>query len=436
MWQNGRDRTASTGSTLPTEAEDWGRHVKGGEVPFPWPAAEGSPALLSMSGAINGHTSGRSRLNTAGSVGSAAGSFGGGRERFDTAATLRRLSFDVPGTPDSLWARSRAGSKDFHALSPRSMSAQQSQLVASQLALAQYLQQALPTYAESTVPAAGLPQASASMPPPPLGQPPLQAPGAQWNNALFSVPPPYGAAAFNGYTMPAMGGLVGGAGLPLPQDAGVMPFFQGMDPSQMDLASLLGSAAAMQQPAEHVAEPFLSTPGSPLKAPAVPPMPGAPGHARAQRAKGAGHAAEESSIGTATTLMLRNIPVKFDREMLLQDIDRRGFVGLYDFFYLPIDFQTGNTVGYAFINLVNNDTAVKFEGVYNWLQLSSESAKICHVGSAKVQGKGKNVEQYRNSSVMSMEEKYHPLTFDCGVRVPFPAPTRSLKPVKPRVKQP
>lgn len=111
---------------------------------------------------------------------------------------------------------------------------------------------------------------------------------------------------------------------------------------------------------------------------------------------------------TATTVMLRNIPVKYTREMVLADLDVRGFHGTYDFFYLPIDFQTGNTVGYAFINFVNVAETLRFRSVYNGLQLSPDSAKICEVSDAKAQGKDKNVEQYRNSSVMAMEDKYHP----------------------------
>ena len=40
-----------------------------------------------------------------------------------------------------------------------------------------------------------------------------------------------------------------------------------------------------------------------------------------------------------TTLMLRNIPNKYTRDMLLQEIDSWNFKKKYDFFYLPIDFR-------------------------------------------------------------------------------------------------
>jgi len=36
--------------------------------------------------------------------------------------------------------------------------------------------------------------------------------------------------------------------------------------------------------------------------------------------------------------MIRNIPNKYTQKMLLEEIDEI-FKGLYDFFYLPIDFD-------------------------------------------------------------------------------------------------
>lgn len=147
----------------------------------------------------------------------------------------------------------------------------------------------------------------------------------------------------------------------------------------------------------------------------------------------AAHSPMPASDGN-TTVMLRNIPVKYNRDAVLQDMDNRGFAGLYDFLYLPIDFQTGNTVGYAFINFVDSESTARFRSNYDGLQLSPDSAKICQVGLAKAQGKAQNVEQYRNSSVMAMEDRFRPVMFENGVRVPLPPPTRMLKPVKPRAK--
>jgi len=135
----------------------------------------------------------------------------------------------------------------------------------------------------------------------------------------------------------------------------------------------------------------------------------------------------------ATTLMLRNIPQRYNREMLLEDIDARGFRGTYDFFYLPIDFATIHSVGYAFINFVGEAEPVHFKSVYDGLKLSEDSPKVCEVCDAKVQGRVRNVEFYRNSTVMGMDEQYHPVLLENGFRLRFPQPTRVLGPVQKRL---
>ena len=40
-----------------------------------------------------------------------------------------------------------------------------------------------------------------------------------------------------------------------------------------------------------------------------------------------------------TTIMLRNIPNKYTRDMILEEIDGLNFKKKYDFFYLPIDYR-------------------------------------------------------------------------------------------------
>ena len=40
-----------------------------------------------------------------------------------------------------------------------------------------------------------------------------------------------------------------------------------------------------------------------------------------------------------TTVMLRNVPNNYTREMFLALLDDNGFAGRYDFVYLPCDFR-------------------------------------------------------------------------------------------------
>merc|ERR1719323_1929127 len=53
------------------------------------------------------------------------------------------------------------------------------------------------------------------------------------------------------------------------------------------------------------------------------------------------------------TVMLRNLPQRYNREMLMEDLDSRGFYATYDFLYCPVDFTTALSLGYAFINFVS-----------------------------------------------------------------------------------
>jgi len=138
-----------------------------------------------------------------------------------------------------------------------------------------------------------------------------------------------------------------------------------------------------------------------------------------------------------TTVMLRNIPNNYTREMLLELLDTEGFKCQYDFIYLPMDFSRMAGLGYAFINLISMETAEKvqdhFHGFTGW---SLASQKVCEVSWGEpLQGLDAHVERYRNSPVMheDVNEKYRPLLFKDGVVVAFPPPTKRIRP--PRVKR-
>lgn len=137
-----------------------------------------------------------------------------------------------------------------------------------------------------------------------------------------------------------------------------------------------------------------------------------------------------------TTVMLRNMPNNYSRSMLLELLDAEGFAGQYDFLYLPMDFQSRASLGYAFINFSSSDAAASFwntfDGYSNW---AIPSRKVSGVSwSGPHQGLEAHIERYRNSPVMceSTPDEYKPILFDRGMRVPFPAPTRRIR--APRVR--
>jgi hypothetical protein len=137
-----------------------------------------------------------------------------------------------------------------------------------------------------------------------------------------------------------------------------------------------------------------------------------------------------------TTVMLRNMPNNYSRTMLLELLDAEGFAGQYDFLYLPMDFQSRASLGYAFINFTSSDSAEAFwrvfDGYSNWAIPSRKMSGVSWSGPH--QGLEAHIERYRNSPVMaeSTPDEYKPILFDHGMRIPFPPPTRRIR--APRVR--
>jgi hypothetical protein len=132
-----------------------------------------------------------------------------------------------------------------------------------------------------------------------------------------------------------------------------------------------------------------------------------------------------------TTVMLRNMPNNYTRDMLMELVDEMGFVGAYDFVYLPIDFSSQAGLGYAFINFTCAEKAQlcfrTFEGFSDW---KVPSAKTCSVTwSEPYQGLDAHIERYRNSPVMhdSIADEWKPALLNNGKRLIFPPPTKTVK---------
>lgn len=93
----------------------------------------------------------------------------------------------------------------------------------------------------------------------------------------------------------------------------------------------------------------------------------------------------EAGEDVRTTLMVKNIPNKYTQRNLLDLIDA-SFAGVYDFFYLPIDFKNKCNLGYAFINFREPCTIAHFFHEFDqkrWGRFNSD--KICMVTYARIQ---------------------------------------------------
>jgi len=141
---------------------------------------------------------------------------------------------------------------------------------------------------------------------------------------------------------------------------------------------------------------------------------------------------------TRTTMMLRNLPNDYTRDMVTELMDSKGLYGRYNFFYLPIDFHTNSGLGYAFVNFVTHADAEQaqfvLQGYADWKIPSHKVLEVSWSGFS--QGLESNIERYRNSSVFhpSVPEEFQPLLLDQGIRVQFPKPTKTIQ--KPRLKTP
>lgn len=138
----------------------------------------------------------------------------------------------------------------------------------------------------------------------------------------------------------------------------------------------------------------------------------------------------ELGDGMKTTQMMQNVPNDYSRQMLLDLLDNLGFADKYDFVYLPLDFKTKRSLGYAFLNFVSEEAAIKFhkafDGFSNW---GLPSRKVCQVSWSALQGIEAHIECYRNSPVMhpSVPEQCRPLLYKDGQQLPFPEPTKKIR---------
>eukprot|EP00747_Dinoflagellata_sp_TGD_P122996 gnl/TRDRNA2_/TRDRNA2_173726_c0_seq1.p1 gnl/TRDRNA2_/TRDRNA2_173726_c0~~gnl/TRDRNA2_/TRDRNA2_173726_c0_seq1.p1 ORF type:complete len:556 (-),score=118.39 gnl/TRDRNA2_/TRDRNA2_173726_c0_seq1:69-1568(-) len=105
-----------------------------------------------------------------------------------------------------------------------------------------------------------------------------------------------------------------------------------------------------------------------------------------------------------TTVMLRNIPNRYTRNMLV-DVLNVNYQDQFDFVYLPIDFNSGCNVGYAFINFSapapRQLFMTEFHGKVAKVVLPGfGSEKICQVTFARVQGRDANMDNLCDDKFM------------------------------------
>ena len=105
-----------------------------------------------------------------------------------------------------------------------------------------------------------------------------------------------------------------------------------------------------------------------------------------------------------TTIMIKNIPNKFNKDLLLSIINQ-NFKGTYDLFILPTDINKYKNFGYAFINFTSSYYIPYFYYMFNGKMWSStNSKKICELTYSKVQGKENLLAHYPIKIIYGNEE--------------------------------
>mmetsp|Transcript_22876 Transcript_22876/g.73903 ORF Transcript_22876/g.73903 Transcript_22876/m.73903 type:complete len:253 (-) Transcript_22876:423-1181(-) len=94
-----------------------------------------------------------------------------------------------------------------------------------------------------------------------------------------------------------------------------------------------------------------------------------------------------------TTLMVRNVPVMYTQDMLLEEWKN---VGTFDFLYLPRTAGGQTNLSYAFINFTTEAEAVAFQSTWHKKRLAEFTArKPLNISVAEVQGLRANLTQLR-----------------------------------------
>lgn len=114
-----------------------------------------------------------------------------------------------------------------------------------------------------------------------------------------------------------------------------------------------------------------------------------------------------------TTVMLRNIPNKYTRQMLIDQLHRTGFRGNIDYMYLPTDFANRCNVGYCFVNFREASARKRFVQQFDGVAAQSclpgfNSYKVCQVTRAKWQGREENVRRLKSGPELMAQLAAHP----------------------------
>eukprot|EP00440_Ansanella_granifera_P057895 gb/GFBE01062761.1/.p1 GENE.gb/GFBE01062761.1/~~gb/GFBE01062761.1/.p1 ORF type:complete len:372 (+),score=62.72 gb/GFBE01062761.1/:1-1116(+) len=103
-----------------------------------------------------------------------------------------------------------------------------------------------------------------------------------------------------------------------------------------------------------------------------------------------------------TTLVVRNIPARYNQEMLLHEFGWED--ATFDFLHLPYSFRDQRTMGYAFLNFRTHELALEFQERRHHTFLQDHGrTKYLDVTAATKQGLAANLEQFSPKSIARLQ---------------------------------
>jgi len=96
-----------------------------------------------------------------------------------------------------------------------------------------------------------------------------------------------------------------------------------------------------------------------------------------------------------TTLIIQNLPYRLLQTQLADEIDRSGFLGKYDFLYMPSEYSTGRGKGFAFVNFTSPGAAEAFTRAWcRSCRFPSRSSNVLSIAVARLQGRAANMARW------------------------------------------
>jgi len=121
-----------------------------------------------------------------------------------------------------------------------------------------------------------------------------------------------------------------------------------------------------------------------------------------------------------TTLMIRNVPRRYTGAAILLELETFVEPGGYNFVYLPWDAHRSANNGYAFVNLISAQVAMKTSQKMNgacWHYV--HSSKVITTMAAHLQGLEMNLVHYAGTHAVAQDDLHAPMVFANGSRIPF-----------------